>query len=148
MPYPHYDNHDSTSIDTIDNAIVAHTKAKMVRLPLEFLDAWRKWIIAKCGELRGHPPLELMVERPELAQRGDRKFKAIAHGAPSRLQAQFLLDLRPRHCRLVQSLARFLNVNAILQLFQKLIVLDRHDRSYRFLPPMHEYSFPAEGGAV
>lgn len=80
MSDPYNNNHHPLPVDPVNHAIVADTNPKMVRLRLELLAARRKRIFAERGNLLGDPPLQLLVEVPELPDGGRREFKNIAHG--------------------------------------------------------------------
>jgi hypothetical protein len=61
MSYAYNRDDDSLTINPIDNAIVPHSDAPVIRFALEFLDARWQWILTKLFDLCLNSLLHLMI---------------------------------------------------------------------------------------
>jgi len=72
-------NDDSTSVKSVDNAVVPNSQTIVVWGPSKLLYAWWKGVVSKLRNLWSHPALQLTTERSKFSQCGGGELDGVAH---------------------------------------------------------------------
>src|ERR1700676_2237799 len=80
MGNTHNHNDHPASVKTVNNPMITHADADVIRFALELCAAMGKRIVAECCDFLGNASLGLPFEGTELAQRRSRKLQSVSHG--------------------------------------------------------------------